>query len=261
MITLNNGVKIPQIGYGTYQTAPSLTQQAVENALSVGYRHIDTAQCYGNEKEVRLAIEASGIARDEIFVTTKLWGCYGYNDTINSIDKSLLKLEQIDLLLMHEPMGNVKEVYRAMEDAYKKGKVKAIGISNFMPDRFIDLVKHCSVVPAINQVETHVFRQQNTLRELEKQYGTIHQAWSPLACGRNNIFNNEILNKIAQKHDKSTAQVALRFLYQQGIIIIPKSMHKQRMIENLEITNFELTAQDIEEIKTLDKGKSLFNWW
>ena len=261
MITLNNGVKIPQIGYGTYQTAPSLTQQAVENALSVGYKHIDTAQCYGNEKEVRLAIEASGITRDEIFVTTKLWGCYGYNDTINSIDKSLLKLEQIDLLLMHEPMGNVKEVYRAMEDAYKKGKVKAIGISNFMPDRFIDLVKHCSIFPAINQVETHVFRQQNSLIELEKQYGTIHQAWSPLACGRNNIFNNEILNKIAQKHNKSTAQVALRFLYQQGIIIIPKSMHKQRMIENLEITNFELTAQDIEEIKTLDKGKSLFNWW
>ncbi len=261
MITLNNGVKIPQIGYGTYQTAPSLTQQAVENALSVGYKHIDTAQCYENEKEVKLALEASGIARDEIFVTTKLWGCYAYNDTINSIDKSLQKLEQIDLLLMHEPMGNVKEVYRAMEDAYKKGKVKAIGISNFMPDRFIDLVKHCSVVPAINQVETHVFRQQNALRELEKQYGTIHQAWSPLACGRNNIFNNEILNKIAQKHNKSTAQVALRFLYQQGIIIIPKSMHKQRMIENLEITNFELTAQDIEEIKTLDKGKSLFNWW
>ncbi len=260
-ITLNNGLKIPKIGYGTYQMPPTITQKCVEKALETGYRHIDTAQCYGNEKEVEFAVENSNIPRSEIFITTKLWACSGYNDTLKSIDKSLERLKEIDLLLMHEPMGNVYEVYRAMEDSYKEGKVKSIGISNFMKDRYIDLIKHCRIIPVINQVETHVFRQQTDLRKAQKQYGTSSEAWSPLACGRNNIFNNEVLSKIAKEYNKTTAQIALRFLYQQDIIIIPKSTHKERMTENLNIWDFELTKDNMNELKTLDKGQSLFGWW
>ncbi len=260
-ITLNNGLKIPKIGYGTYQIAPSMTQKCVEEALEAGYRHIDTAQCYGNEKEVSLAVENSNIPRSEIFVTTKLWTCNGYNDTLKSVDKSLKRLKDIDLLLMHEPMGNVYDVYRAMEDACLDGGVKSIGVSNFMKDRYLDLIKHCRIIPAVNQVETHVFRQQTDLRKTEKQYGTIPEAWSPLACGRNNIFNNEILSRIAEEHNKTIPQTALKFLYQQDIIIIPKSTHKKRMIENIDILDFELTKENMQDLKNLDKGQSLFGWW
>ena len=262
-IILNNGVKMPVLGYGTYQTPPRITEQCVTDALRLGYRLIDTAQCYGNEHEVGLACRKSGISRSELFVTTKLWACHGYQDTLRSIEGSLRKLgmDYLDLLLIHEPTGNVHEIYRAMETAYKDGKLRAIGISNFLEERYLDLVNHCKVIPAVNQVETHVFRQQKKLRQLECQIGTKHESWSPLACGQNGIFQNQTLLEISRTHRKTVAQTALRFLYQEGIVIIPKSVHTERMKENLAIFDFELSADELNEIEKLEVGRSLFGWW
>ena len=262
-ITLNNGVKMPILGYGTYQTPSRITERCVTDALRVGYRSIDTAQCYGNEHEVGLACRKSGIARDELFVTTKLWACRGYQDTLRSIDGSLKKLDldYIDLLLIHEPTGDVYEIYRAMETAHKDGKLRAIGISNFLGDKYLDLVNHCRIIPAVNQVETHVFRQQKKLRDLEAQIGTKHESWSPMACGQNGIFTNHVLLKIADYHGKTVAQVALRFLSQQGIIVIPKSTHIDRMKENFASLDFDLEAEEMREIEQLEIGRSLFGWW
>ena len=262
-ITLNNGVKMPLLGYGTYQTPSRITESYVTDALNIGYRSIDTAQCYGNEREVGRACRKSGIARSELFITTKLWACRGYQDTLRSIDGSLkeLNLDYIDLLLIHEPTGDVFEIYRAMESAYKDGKLRAIGVSNFLDSRYLDLINHCKIVPAVNQVETHVFRQQKKLRELELQIGTRHESWSPLACGQNDIFGNSTLLKIAANHGKTVAQIALRFLTQQGIIVIPKSTHIERMKENFESLEFDLTADEMREIEGLEIGKSLFGWW
>ena len=262
-ITLNNGVKMPILGYGTYQTPPRIAEQCVADALSIGYRSIDTAQCYGNEHEVGLACQKSGIARSELFITTKLWACYGYQDTLRSIDSSLKKIgmDYIDLLLIHEPTGNVHEIYRAMETAYKDGKLRAIGISNFLDERYLDLVNHCKVIPAVNQVETHVFRQQKKLRQLECQIGTKHESWSPLACGQNDIFKNCTLLDIAENHGKTAAQIALRFLLQQGIAVIPKSTHIERMKENFESLDFDLEPDEMRKIEQLEIGKSLFGWW
>jgi len=262
-IILNNGVKMPKVGFGVYQIPSSITKRCVMDALSLGYRSIDTAQYYENEKEVGDAIRASGIPRNEIFVTTKLIGCREYNDSLRAIKDSLeeLNIEYIDLLLIHQPTGNYVEIYRAMEEYYNKGLLKAIGISNFYGERYLKLVKNCKIIPQVNQVETHVFRQQPELRTLMEPYGTKLESWSPLASTRNNIFGNDILCKIAKKYNKSVAQVALRFLYQQDIIIIPKSTHKERMEENKNIFDFELTDSDMEAIKTLDEGESLFGWW
>ena len=262
-VTLNNGVQMPLLGYGTYQIPSRITERCVTDALKIGYRSIDTAQCYGNEREVGLACRKSGIARSELFITTKLWACRSYQDTLRSIDGSLkeLNLDYIDLLLIHEPTGDVHEIYRAMESAYKDGKLRAIGISNFLESKYLDLVNHCKVVPAVNQVETHVFRQQKKLRGLELQIGTKHESWSPLACGQNNIFGNSTLLKIAANHGKTVAQIALRYLTQQGIIVIPKSTHIERMKENFESLEFDLTADEMHEIERLEIGKSLFGWW
>lgn len=262
-VTLNNGVEMPRIGYGVYLIPSGITERCVLDALNVGYRSIDTAQCYYNEREVGTAVRKSGIARHEIFVTTKLWGSSGYKDTVLSINSSLsrLGLDYIDLLLIHEPTGDIPEIYRAMEDAYHAGKLRAIGVANFLDDTYLQLVKQVKVVPAVNQVETHVFRQQASLRNLMEQYGTRHEAWSPLAAGHNGIFTNPILTDIAHSHGKSVAQVALRFLYQQGIIVIPKSTHIERMRENKEITDFTLTDEEMQRIKPLEQGKSLFGWW
>ncbi len=262
-VTLNNGVEMPILGYGTYQTPPRITQRCVSDALEAGYRSIDTAQCYGNEREVGLACRSSGIPRSDLFLTTKLWGCRGYEDTLRSIDGSLRRMgmDYLDLLLIHEPTGEVHEIYRAMETALREGKLRAIGVSNFLEDRYLDLLRHCKVVPAVNQVETHVFRQQETLRELERRNGTRHESWSPLACGQNGIFRNPILTEIAHRHAVSPAQVALRFLTQQGIIAIPKSTHPDRMRENLASLEFDLTAEDLAEIRRLEVGQSLFHWW
>ena len=262
-VTLNNGVEMPILGYGTYQTPARITQRCVEEALEVGYRSIDTAQCYGNEKEVGLACKKAGLPREDLFVTTKLWACHGYQDTLRSIEGSLKRvgLDYIDLLLIHEPSGDVHEIYRAMETVYKEGRLRAIGISNFLGKRFDDLVARCEIVPAVNQVETHVYRQQKALREREEQVGTLHESWSPLACGLNGIFTDSVLQKIADRHGKSVAQVALRFLTQQGIVTIPKSTHKERMVENFESMDFSLTPDELRELETLEVGKSLFGWW
>lgn len=262
-VTLNNGVTMPVLGYGTYQTPARLTERCVTEALGVGYRSIDTAQCYGNEHEVGLACKKFGIPRNELFITTKLWGCQNYQDTQQSIENSLhtIDMEYIDLLLIHEPTGNVPEIYRAMETAYKEGKLRAIGVSNFLEDRYLELINQCCVIPAINQVETHVFRQQGKLRRLECQIGTKHESWSPLACGRNGVLTNPMLRTIAEKHGRTITQIALRFLTQQGVIVIPKSIHSLHMLENFDSLDFYLEAVDMREIEALEQGQSLFNWW
>lgn len=262
-VKLNNGVEMPRIGYGVYLIPPGMTERCVREALSVGYRSIDTAQCYYNEREVGTAVRNSGLSRHEVFITTKLWGGAGYRDTVSSIDASLsrLDLDYIDLLLMHEPTGDVPEIYRAMEDAFRAGKVRAIGVANFLDDMYQRLVKQMEIVPAVNQVETHVFRQQKPLRSLMNSYGTQPEAWSPLAAGQNGFFSQPLLMEIAREHGKSVAQIGLRFLYQQGIIVIPKSTHVERMKENKEIEDFCLSEEDMKRIETLDRGKSLFNWW
>ena len=254
---------MPLVGYGTYQTPPSITEQCVSNALRIGYRSIDTAQCYGNEREVGLACRKSGVRREELFITTKLWGCRQYSDTLHSIDASLrrLNLGYIDLLLIHEPTGDVHEIYRAMETAYRDGKLRAIGVSNFLPEKYLDMVNHCKIVPAVNQVETHIFRQQKELRQLECQIGTRHESWSPLACGKNGIFNNPVLSRIADDRSRSVSQVALRFLVQQGIIVIPKSTRPEHMKENLSVLDFELDSEEVSALEKLEIGRSLFGWW
>lgn len=254
---------MPRIGYGVYQISPSQTERCVRDALAVGYRSIDTAQCYYNEAEVGQAVRAAGIPRNEVFITTKLWGGSGYSDTLRSIDQSLnrLGLDYIDLLLIHEPSGDYNEIYRAMEDALKAGKLRAIGVANFLDGTFRDLIGHCRVMPAVNQIETHPFRQQTEMQRMCRECGTVMEAWSPLACGRNEIFHNSVLTSIAKAHCKSVAQVVLRWLYQRDIVIIPKSTHKERMIENLDVLDFKLSDEEMSLIATLDKGKSLFNWW
>ncbi len=262
-VTLNNGVKMPMIGYGTYQIPVRITEKCVTEAICLGYRSIDTAQCYGNEKEVGIGCRKSGISREELFITTKLWGCHGYQDTLRSIDSSLKRLDMdyIDLLLIHEPTGDVHEIYRAMETFYKNGKLRAIGVSNFLEKRYLDLVNHCKIIPAVNQVETHIFRQQKNLRDLECQIGTKHESWSPLACGQNNIWNHPVLVKISKDHDKSVSQIALRFLLQQGIIVIPKSTKLEHMKENISVLDFDLEAKEMLAIRKLEVGRSLFGWW
>ncbi len=262
-ITLNNGVTMPVIGYGTYQIPPSMTEQCVDTALSLGYRSIDTAQCYGNEREVGLACRRSGIPREQLFITTKLWACRGYDDALRSIEGSLkrLDLDYLDLMLIHEPTGDVHEIYRAMETVCAQGRIRAIGISNFLEPRYQDLIRHCTMIPAVNQVETHVFRQQKVLRDMERQAGTVHESWSPLACGRHEIWKHPVLTAIALRHGRSVAQTALRFLTQQGIIVIPKSTEARHMKDNLDTLNFRLTREDMQELEALEEGRSLFGWW
>lgn len=262
-ILLNNRVQMPRIGYGVYQIPSLFTKKCVCEAIEAGYRSIDTAQCYGNEKAVGAAVRSCGILREEFFITTKLWGGTGFADTMDSIESSLkrLDLDYIDLLLIHEPTGNFLEIYRAMEKFYERGKLRAIGVANFLEDHFLKLIKNVDVKPQINQVETHVFRQQKQLRALLKEQGVQIESWSPLARGKNNFFKNEVLSRIAAKHQKTVAQVGLRFLYQQDIIVIPKSTHQERMIENKSITHFTLDEADMAQIEALNKEQSLFNWW
>lgn len=259
--TLNNGVKMPMLGYGVYQVVPEECERCVLDALSVGYRAVDTAQAYGNEEGVGSALKKSGVPRSEVFLTTKVWITNaGEEKAARSIDESLRKLgtDYVDLLLIHQPFGDYYGTYRAMEKAYKAGKVRAIGVSNFYPDRFIDLANFCEVTPAVNQVETHVFQQQKVARGVAEKYGTLIQSWGPFAEGKNGIFTNETLVKIGKKYGKTAAQTALRFLLQSGVAIIPKSTHKERMAENLDVLNFSLSEEDMREISALDTGKSLF---
>ena len=260
-ITLNNGVKMPKLGYGVYQIDPAEAERCVLDAISVGYRSIDTAQAYSNEEGVGNAIVKCGIPRDELFITTKVWiSNAGYEKAKASIEESLRKLQTnyIDLLLIHQPFGDYYGTYRAMEEAYKAGKVKAIGVSNFYPDRFIDIHHFAEIKPAINQVETHVFQQQKTAKEYLKKCGAQIESWGPFAEGKNDYFNNPVLKEIGAKHGKSAAQVALRFLMQSDVVVISKSTHKERMEENFNVFDFTLTAEEMSAIEALDGGESLF---
>ncbi len=260
-ITLNNGVAMPQIGYGVYQVSPAECERCVSDALSVGYRMIDTAQAYHNEEGVGAAVKKSGIARDELFLVSKVWiSNYGFDKAKASIDESLRKLgtDYIDLMLLHQPFCDRYGAYRALEAAYKEGKVRAIGVSNFYPDHFIDLASNVEIVPAVNQVETHVFDQQVEAQGYMKEFGTHMMAWAPLAEGRNNFFTNPVLEAIGKKYGKSVAQVALRWLIQRDVIIIPKSVHVERMQQNLDIFDFELSQDDMAAIAGLDTKQSLF---
>ena len=260
-VTLNNGVKMPILGYGVYQTPPEETERCVLEALEMGYRSIDTAQAYYNEEGVGNALAKCGIPREEIFITTKVWiSNAGYEKAKESIEKSLRKLQTdyVDLLLIHQPFGDYYGTYRAMEEAYKEGKARALGVSNFYPDRYLDLFHFAEIKPAVNQVETHVFQQQKTARKYMEKYGTRIMSWGPFAEGKNDYFQNPVLKEIGDKHDKSVAQTALRFLIQNGVIVIPKSVHKNRMEENFNVFEFTLTEEEMKRIEALDTGESLF---
>lgn len=260
-VKLNNGIEMPILGYGVYQVTPEECERCVLDAISVGYRLIDTAQAYQNEEGVGNAIVKCGVSREELFIVTKVWiSNGGYEKAKISIDESLRKLQTdyIDLLLIHQPFNDYYGTYRAMEEAYKAGKVCAIGVSNFYPDRFVDLAEFCEIKPAVNQVETHVFNQQVEPQKIMQEYGTQIMSWGPFAEGRNGFFTNETLKMIADKYQKSVAQVALRFLIQRRVVAIPKSTHKERMIQNFNVFDFALSTNDMEEIAKLDKKESLF---
>lgn len=260
-VTLNNGVKMPMLGYGVYQTPPEDTERCVLDAIQIGYRSIDTAQAYGNEEGVGNAIEKCGLPREELFITTKVWiSNAGYEKAKASIKESLrkLKTDYIDLLLIHQPFGDYYGTYRAMEEAYKEGKVRVIGVSNFYPDRYLDIQHFAEIKPAVNQVETHLFQQQKVAREYMARYNTQIMSWGPFAEGKNDYFNTPALKELGQKYNKSAAQVALRFLLQSGVVLIPKSVHKNRMEENFNIFDFSLTEDEMKTLEALDTGASLF---
>lgn len=262
-VKLNNGLEMPMVGFGVYQVSDEDTEKAVLAALKAGYRLLDTAAVYGNEAGVGRAIKASGIPREEIFVTTKLWiqRENGYENTKKALEDSLtrLGLDYVDLYLMHQPFGDVHEQWRAMEDLYKAGKARAIGVSNFHMDRLMDLITCHEIVPAVNQIETHPFYQRDAEIAFHKELGILQQAWAPLAEGKFEIFSNPILNQIAQKLGKSVAQVVLRWLNQRGVAIIPKSVKVERMLENREIFDFTLDEQDLAQIATLNRDEIIFN--
>ena len=259
--TLSNGVKMPMLGYGVYQVDPAECARCVKDAIDAGYRSIDTAQAYCNEEGVGQAVKASGVPREELFITTKVWiSNGGYEKAKASIDESLKKLQMdyIDLLLIHQPFNDYYGTWRAMEEAYKAGKLRAIGVSNFFPDRLVDLCKFVEIQPMVNQVETHAFFQQAAAHEIMKKYGVVHESWGPFAEGKKDFFTHPVLSKIAAKHGKTVAQVALRFLLQSNVVVIPKSTHKERMVENLQVFDFQLDAEDMAAIRALDDGESAF---
>lgn len=261
-VVLNNGVEMPILGFGVYQvTDAEECENSVFDAITAGYRSIDTAAAYGNEDAVGKAIKRSGVAREELFITTKLWiQDAGYENTKKAFEQSLnnLQLDYLDLYLIHQPIGDVYGSWRAMEELYHEGKIKAIGVSNFPPDRLMDLILHNEVVPAVNQIETHPFCQQIETAKFLKENNVQIESWGPFAEGRNNIFKNELLISIAKKYEKSVAQIILRWLTQRGIVVIPKSTHKERIIENFNIFNFELAQEDMDAIVALDMKSSSF---
>lgn len=253
---------MPLVGYGTYRTPNRDAVRLVSEAFAAGYRHVDTAQCYGNERGVGEAIAASGIPRCELFVTTKTWTS-GYADTARSIDVSLndLRSDYVDLLLVHEPSGDVESIWRAIEEAYRAGKARALGVSNFLGRDFERLLETADIVPTVNQLECHAYRQQLEMQRACSQTGVLMTSWSPLAAGRNGFFADPVLEGIARSHCASIAQVGLRWLVQQGIPVIPKSADPRRMRENLDIFTFELTDAEMAEIAELDTNRSQFGWW
>lgn len=260
--TLNNGVKMPILGFGVYQI-PDFEEckKSVLTALKAGYRLIDTAAGYQNEEAVGEAIKESGIPREEIFVTTKLWiSDAGYEKTLKAVDRALQKLEveYIDLFLIHQPYGDVHGSWRALEELYNEGKLKAIGVSNFHPDRVMDLIVNNKITPAVNQIETHPFYQRIEDNEFLNKNGIIHQSWAPFAEGKHNFFSDEILTKIGEKHNKSVAQVTLRWMIQRSIVVIPKSVTESRIKQNIDVFDFELSDQDMNSISELDLNESSF---
>ena len=261
-IILNNGVEMPILGFGVFQVKDlDECERSVVDAINVGYRLIDTAQSYGNEEAVGKAIKNSSVSREELFITTKLWiQSNGYEGTKKAFEISLkrLQLDYLDLYLIHQPFGDIYGEWRAMQELHKEGRVRAIGVSNFHPDRLIDLIIHNEIIPAVNQVETHPFHQQIETQKFLQENNVQIESWGPFAEGKNNIFHNELLASIGKKHNKTIAQVILRWLTQRGIIAIPKSVRKERMEENFNSLDFELSAEDMEAIKTLDPNATLF---
>lgn len=261
-VKLNNSVEIPILGFGVFQiTDPAECERSVIDAIQVGYSHIDTAASYQNEEAVGRGIKQSGVAREELFITTKLWiQSQGYEGTLKAFENSLqrLQLDYLDLYLIHQPFGDVYGEWRAMEELYQQGKVRAIGVSNFQPDRIIDLMVHNKVTPAVNQIEVNPFQQQVDTQKFLQENNVQVEAWAPFAEGRNHIFQNEILSAIAARHNKSVAQVILRWLVQRGIIALAKSTRKERMIENISVFDFELSAEDLAALTILDTKTSSF---
>ena len=258
---LNNGVKMPVLGYGVYQVDPAECERCVSDAISVGYRSIDTAQAYANESGVGNAVKKSGISRDQFFITTKVWITNaGEQAAARSIETSLreLKTDYIDLLLIHQPFGDYYGTYRAMEKACRDGKVRAIGVSNFNPHKLIDINNICEIKPAVNQVETHIFQQQKAAHAVMEKYGIAHESWGPFAEGRKDFFTNPTVMAVGEKYGKTVAQTALRYLIQSGVIVIPKSVRRERMEENLNVFDFKLSEDDIAALSALDKGESAF---
>ena len=260
-ITLYNGVKMPIVGYGVYQVSKEECERCVMDALAVGYRSIDTAQSYFNEEEVGNAIKKSGIPREDIFLTTKVWvEHYGYEQAKKSVFESMRKLrtDYLDLVLLHQPFSDYYGAYRALEDLYHEGKLRAIGVSNFYPDRLVDMALFNRVKPMLNQVEIHPFHQQTEAKKWMERYGVQIEAWAPFGEGRGGLFENPVLAEIAEKHKKTTAQVMLRWHIQRGVVVIPKSTHKERMEENLNIFDFALDQTDMNRISELDQKQSSF---
>lgn len=253
---------MPILGFGVFQVKDlAECERSVMDAIEIGYRLIDTAQSYENEEAVGNAIKKSGVKREELFITTKLWiQSNGYDGTKRAFEKSMerLQLEYLDLYLIHQPYGDVFGEWRAMQDLYKAGRIRVIGVSNFYPDRLMDLVIHNEIVPAVNQIETHPFHQQNDTQQFLAENNVQIESWGPFAEGKNNLFQNELLTSIGQKYNKSIAQVVIRWLMQRGVVTIPKSVHKERMKENLNVFDFELSKDDMDAIKTLDTNESLF---
>ena len=260
-VTLNNGVQMPKLGYGVYQVDPAECERCVSDAIAAGYRLIDTAQAYYNEEGVGAAVAKSGVPREELFITTKVWiSNAGEAKAATSIDESLRKLgtDYIDLLLIHQPIGDYYGTWRAMEAAYAAGTVRAIGVSNFYPDRLVDLCNFVDVQPAVNQVETHAFMQQKKAHEIMAKYSVVHESWGPFAEGRKDFFSNPVLAAIGAKYGKTVAQVALRFLIQSDVVVIPKSVRPERMAENFNVFDFTLDASDMDAIQALDQKESAF---
>ncbi|HLO17565.1 MAG TPA: aldo/keto reductase [Anaerolineales bacterium] len=261
-VKLNNGVEIPILGFGVFQiTDPTECERSVVDAIQTGYSHIDTAASYQNEEAVGRGIKQSGVAREKLFITTKLWiQRNGYEGTLKAFERSLkrLQLDYIDLYLIHQPFGDVYGEWRAMEELHQQGKVRAIGVANFYPDRIMDLMIHNEITPAVNQIEVNPFNQQIDTQKFLQENNVQVEAWAPFAEGKNNIFKNELLLQLAAKHKKSVAQVILRWLVQRGIVVLSKSIRKERMMENISVLDFELSVEDLTAITTLDTKTSSF---
>jgi 2,5-diketo-D-gluconate reductase A len=260
-VTLNNGVQMPILGFGVFQIPPEDTERTVAEALAVGYRHLDTAASYRNEEAVGRAVAASGIPREQLFLTTKMWIQSGGEDNAKRLfeeSRRSLGVEYVDLYLIHQPFGDYYSSWRAMQDLYRQGLARAIGVSNFYPDRLVDLIDHNEIVPAVNQIETHPYFQRQADQALMRERGVQIESWGPFAEGRNNLFTDPVLSDIAAAHGRSVAQVVLRWLVQREVVVIPKSVRRDRMAENLDVFDFALTDEETARIAGLDTGRSVF---